>query len=75
MYQIFGDDEENLKPVNFVVFYCVGDPLMRGRESGGTRYTVRAAHNYNIPHYNLRTNQINFAEYLKDYPNPLSFPF
>ena len=77
MYQIFGDDEENLKPVKFVVFYCVGDPLMRGKESGGTRYTVRAAHNYNIPHFNLRTCQINFAEYLKEYPNlaSLSSPF
>ena len=74
MYQIFGDDEENLKPVKFVVFYCVGDPLMRGKESGGTRYTVRAAHNYNIPHFNLRTAQLYFAEYLKAYPNPLLNP-
>ena len=77
MYQIFGDDPENLKPVKFVVFYCEGDPLMQGKLSGGTRYAVRVAHNYNIPHYNLRTCQINFAEYLKEYPNlaSLSSPF
>ncbi len=76
-YQIFGDDPKNLKPVKFVVFYCGGDPLMRGAESGGTRYAVRMAHNYNIPIYNLRTCQIHFAYFLKSYPEPLpdSFPF
>ena len=76
MYQIFGDDETNLKPVKFVIFYCEGDPLMEGRESGGTRYAVRAAHNYNIPHFNLRTpqTQIDFVEFLKAYPHPLNHP-
>lgn len=69
MYQIFGDDPENLKPVKFVVFYCVGDPLMQGKLSGGTRYAVRAAHNYNIPHYNLRTHQVHFANVLKSFPD------
>ena len=73
MYQIFGDDKESLKPVKFVVFYCKGDPLMQGKLSGGTRYAVRAAHNYNIPHFNLRTHQVHFAEFLKAYPEPFKF--
>jgi hypothetical protein len=69
MYQIFGDDPEHIKPVKFVVFYCEGDPLMQGKLSGGTRYAVRAAHNYNIPHYNLRTHQLHFANVLKAFPD------
>lgn len=77
MYQIFGDDPNELKPVDFVVFYCNGDPLMRGNESGGTRYAVRSAHNYGIPIFNLRISDIYFAHFLKNYPNTISeqFPF
>lgn len=74
MYQIFGDDPDHLKPVKFVVFYCEGDPLMQGKLSGGTRYAVRAAHNYNIPHYNLRTHQVHFANVLKAFPDVWDAP-
>ena len=38
MYQIFGDDPENLK-VKFVVF-IVRATSMQGKLSGGTRYAV-----------------------------------
>ena len=77
MYQILGYDREEIRPVDFVVFYCEGDPLMQGNISGGTRYAVRLAHKYKIPHYNLRTCQNHFAYFLKSYPNPLPnhFPF
>ena len=68
MYQIFGDDPNELKPVKFVVFYCNGDPLMQGKISGGTRYAVRAAHLQNIPIFNLRVHQVHFAHFLKSYP-------
>jgi len=74
VFQILGDHEQDLSPVKFVVFYCEGDPLLQGRESGGTRYAVRIAHSLNIPFFNLRTNQLDFAEFLRDYPNPPQTP-
>jgi len=72
MYQVFGDNPDRLDPVKFVVFYCEGDPLMVGKESGGTRYAVRAAHLCNIPIFNLRVSQTHFAHFLKSYPDPVS---
>ena len=65
MYQVFGDEEDALKPVDFVVYWCPSDPLIKGRESGGTRYAVRAAHEAGIPTYNLRTQVEEFASFLK----------
>ena len=65
MYQIFGDDKNYLTPVDFVVYWCEGDPLQKGRKAGGTRYAVRTAHAANIPTYNLRTQGSELNTYLK----------
>jgi len=71
MYQVFGDDPHELKPIKFAVYFSVGDPLMVGKESGGTRYAVRAAHLYGIPTFNLRVSDSSFTDFLKHYPNPI----
>ena len=65
MYQIFGDDEKDLKPVDFVIYYSPADPSQKGRESGGTRYAVRAALEENIPCFNLRNQAEELALFLK----------
>ncbi len=66
MYQIYGDSEslEGSIPVEFVVYWSKGNPLKKGRDSGGTRYAVRAAHSFGVPTYNLRTQKEEFANYL-----------
>lgn len=67
MYQIYGDSEsvEGIIPVDFVVYWSNGNPLEEGRESGGTRYAVRAASAIGIPTYNLRTQKEEFADFLR----------
>jgi hypothetical protein len=67
MYQVYGDSEtfEKTIPVDFVVYWSKGNPLEKGRESGGTRYAVREAHKAGIPTYNLRTQKEQFAEVLR----------
>ena len=68
MYQIFGCFPQPPSPedrVRFVVYYCEGDPLKKGFDSGGTRYAVRAAHKAGIPHFNLRTQGNDFASFFK----------
>jgi hypothetical protein len=39
--------------------------LEEGRDSGGTRYAVRAASAIGIPTYNLRTQKEEFADFLR----------
>ena len=64
MYQIFGDDEYALQPVDFVLFWSEGDPLEKGFEAGGTRYAIRACKSAGIPAYNLRTDKEQIAKLL-----------
>ena len=68
MYQVFGLESsfEERKPVDFVVYWSLGDPLMKGSESGGTRYAVRVANQYGIPTFNLRTEFKEFASLLRE---------
>ena len=73
MYQVFGDHSEQLRPIKFVVFYCDNDPLLQGKNNDVTRYAVRSAHHHLIPHFNLRTDQVRFAEFIKAYPDPVEF--
>ena len=69
MYQVYGDPEtlEEATPTDFVVYWAKGNPLEKGRESGGTRYAVRQAHAMGIPTYNLQTQGDEFAEMLRQY--------
>jgi len=64
MYQVFGEDGKD--PVQFVVYWCNGNPLDKGHDSGGTRYAVRVAHEVGIPTFNLRTQKEDFALLLKE---------
>jgi hypothetical protein len=68
MFQIFGDKEsfKESTPVDFVVYWSKGNPLEKGRESGGTRYAVRVAHEAGIPTFNLRTQKEEYALFLKE---------
>lgn len=68
MYQVFGESENFDKDnkVDFVVYWCKGNPLEKGRDSGGTRYAVRVAHEANIPTFNLRTEKKEFASFLQE---------
>ena len=61
MYQIFG--ESGVQPVDFVVYWCPGNPLEKGFESGGTRYAVRAADTAGIRTFNLRTQKDAFIKW------------
>ena len=64
MYQIFG--ERNTTPVDFCIYYNLDDPMIKGSK-GGTRYAVRVAKQSNIPCFNLRTEQREFADFFKAY--------
>lgn len=64
MFVVFGDDEEVLKPVDFVVYWSASDPMVRGGGCEETRYAIRASHEAEIPTYNLRTQSKDFAEFL-----------
>ena len=68
MYQVYGDSESigGSVPTDFIVYWSNGNPLEKGRESGGTRYAVRAANIVGIPTYNLRTQNEEFADFLRN---------
>jgi hypothetical protein len=52
MYQVFGEDGNS--PSDFLIYWCPGNPLGKGFESGGTRYAVRAAHAAGVELFRLK---------------------